>query len=133
MRLCIPRQAIDAMISHARADAPNECCGLLLGTGSIVHEVIAARNARRSPTRYEIHPADHFAAIRRARAIGQAVIGGYHSHPRGPSVPSETDAAEVNDPSLVHIIVSLERDPPVVSAFSWAGRNFVPIDLVPVA
>ncbi len=132
MTLQVRQSAMDRMIAHARADAPDECCGLLLGTSGLVHEAIAARNLRRSPTRYEIDPADHFSAIRRARAAGQAVIGAYHSHPRGPSVPSATDAAELHDSSLTHVIVSLATDPPSVAAFQWTAGNFAAIDLVPV-
>jgi proteasome lid subunit RPN8/RPN11 len=132
MKLRVRQQIIDRMIAHARADLPNECCGLLLGVGDLVHDAVAARNLRRSPTRYEIDPADHISAIRRARQSGQSVLGAYHSHPRGPSIPSATDAAEMSDPSMTHVIVSLESEPPSVAAFAWADGNFVAIDFVPV-
>ena len=33
MRLRVVREVHDAMIAHARAEHPNECCGLLLGDG----------------------------------------------------------------------------------------------------
>ena len=131
MRLRVPQGTIDRMIAHARADEPNECCGLLLGVDEVVHDAVAARNIRSSATQYEIDPADHIAAIRRARASGQSVLGAYHSHPRGPSHPSERDAAEMSDPSMRHVIVSLASEPPVVGAFAWVDGNFVAIDLVP--
>ena len=31
-RLLIPRSLLDAVLAHARAELPNECCGLLAGT-----------------------------------------------------------------------------------------------------
>ena len=133
MALQVRQQAIDRMIAHALAEAPNECCGLMLGADGVVREAIAARNLHRSPTQYRIDPADHFSTIRRARATGQTVIGAYHSHPRGPSIPSATDAAELTDPTLTHVIVSLATEPPSVLAFEWTGGNFAAIDLVPVA
>jgi proteasome lid subunit RPN8/RPN11 len=131
--LRISRDVLDRVIAHARAEAPDECCGLLLGTGDRLHEAVPAHNVRRSPTRFQIDPADHFAAIRRARVTAQTVIGAYHSHPRGPSVPSPTDAAELHDTSLIHVIVSLAEDPPPVSAFRWTEGNFATVDLVPEA
>jgi proteasome lid subunit RPN8/RPN11 len=130
--LRIRRSALDDLIAHARTEAPNECCGLLLGATDSVDRVMRARNVRQSPTRYEVDPADHFAAIRLARSTGQLVLGAYHSHPRGPLYPSPTDAAEINDPTLVHVIVSLASDPPAAAAFRWEAGNFAPVDLVPV-
>jgi proteasome lid subunit RPN8/RPN11 len=130
--LRVRQGVLDEVIAHARADAPDECCGLLLGGADILDLSVPTRNVRRSPTRFEIDPADHFAAIRLARSTGRLVCGAYHSHPRGPAVPSPTDAAELSDSSLVHVIVSLETHPPSVRAFRWRNGNFVRIDLVPV-
>jgi proteasome lid subunit RPN8/RPN11 len=132
MALRVRQHAIDQMVAHARAEAPNECCGLLLAADALVTDAVAARNLRRSPSRFQIDPADHFAAIRRARETSRDIVGAYHSHPRGPSVPSATDAEELNDPTLAHVIVSLATEPPSVRAFEWADGNFMAIDLVPV-
>lgn len=131
-RLRIRRSALDDVIAHARAEVPNECCGLLLGDRESIDRVMRARNVRQSPTQYEVDPADHFAAIRLARATGQLVLGAYHSHPRGPLRPSSTDAAELNDPTLIHLIVSLATEPPAAAAFRWDAGNFASVDLVPV-
>ena len=57
-----------AIVSHARATAPAECCGLLLGHGDTITEARPARNiADDTFRRYLIDPADHLAAIRDAR------------------------------------------------------------------
>jgi proteasome lid subunit RPN8/RPN11 len=130
-RVRIRRDVIEAVIAHARREAPNECCGLLLGGRDEIVESYAARNVCGSATRFLIDPRDHFDAIRRARASGRVVRGAYHSHPRGPSRPSETDAAQMNDPSLLHMIVSLHADEPRIRLFEWTGGNFVAVDLVP--
>jgi proteasome lid subunit RPN8/RPN11 len=96
-----------AILAHARAEAPNECCGLLVGAGLAVAGAVPARNVRASPTRFLIDPADHFRTIRLARLAGLRVIGAYHSHPASDPVPSATDLAESHDAELVHMIVSL--------------------------
>src|SRR4051812_18363120 len=99
----IDREALMAIVAHARRDAPNECCGLLIGkpAESSFHilEAIPVSNGAADPARrYEISPVDYFAQIRRCRRINAsqadnfAVVGAYHSHPRGGPEPSETDA-----------------------------------------
>jgi proteasome lid subunit RPN8/RPN11 len=100
----IDREALTAIVAHARRDAPNECCGLLVGrpakTGVHVLEAVPAVNGAADPTRrYEISPVDYFAQITRCRRISAAqsetfaVLGAYHSHPRRGPEPSETDTA----------------------------------------
>src|SRR5436190_23603877 len=76
----IDRDALTAIVAHARRDAPNECCGLLVGrpgsaAGAPLHvmEAIPASNGAADPTRrYEISPVDYFAQIRRCRRINEA-------------------------------------------------------------
>ena len=113
----LPRAVLEAIVAHARAEAPLECCGLLIGSADSIEESYPVENTRRSPVAFEVDPAGHFSAIRRARGLGRAVIGAYHSHPRSPAVPSETDVREANDPEFVHVIVSLALDRPEVRAF----------------
>ena len=64
----IRKEILDQIVAHAVEDLPNECCGLLLGTAGIIEDAARARNTKRSRTRFQVEPADHFAAIRRARA-----------------------------------------------------------------
>ncbi len=119
----LPASVLRDIVAHARRTAPEECCGLLLGsagnTGSTgspldvedadvqVEGSVPARNLRRSPTRYLVDPADHFAAIRTARQQGRAVIGAYHSHPAGPPDASATDEREASDTDFLYVIVSV--------------------------
>ena len=128
----IRQEILDQIVAHAVEELPNECCGLLIGTPDIVEDAARARNAKRSRTRFQVEPADHFAAIRRARAAGFEIIGAYHSHPSGPSGPSETDRTRLTDPTMFHVIVSLAHGTRTVGAFRLADGNFSPLELVPV-
>jgi proteasome lid subunit RPN8/RPN11 len=74
--------------------------------GTILRSV-AATNLAPGPTSYLIDPADHFAAIRTARAEGFEVLGAYHSHPGGEAIPSRRDIAEAADASFIYLIVSV--------------------------
>jgi len=127
----IRRAVLDEIVAHARADAPLECCGLLLGAGEEIEETCPAANLRGSPVAFLVDPADHFAAIRRARARGRTVIGAYHSHPRAPAVPSPTDIAEANDPAWLHVIVSLEAPEPDVRAYRISDGRVDAVPLIP--
>ena len=99
------------MIAHARAEAPRECCGLLIGTRDSAVRSFRAKNLAPAATRYFIDPHDHFRALRLARTEGLQVIGAYHSHPASDPIPSPTDIAEANSGSeFVYVIVSLVKD-----------------------
>jgi proteasome lid subunit RPN8/RPN11 len=129
----IRQQVIDDVVAHARTEAPNECCGLLAGSIELIDQSIPAHNVKASPTAYLVDPADHFAAIRRLRAEGRAIIGAYHSHPRSEAVPSEADVSEAHYPEFVYLIVSLANpDAPDLRAYEIKDGNFTPIGLVPL-
>jgi len=128
----IRQTALDRIVAHALEEKPNECCGLLIGSLELVQDVMRARNLRKSPTKFQVEPADHFAAIRRARAAGLEVVGAYHSHPNGPSGPSETDRLRLNDPTMVHVIVSLAHGTRTVRAFRFQEGNFSQLEFVPI-
>jgi proteasome lid subunit RPN8/RPN11 len=123
--------AREAMIAHARDEAPLECCGLLLGAPGVVEEAVRARNLRRSRTAYLVDPADHFALIRRGRKEGRTIVGAYHSHPRSPAVPSPADLREAQFPEFLYVIVSL-ADPcaPDVRGYRLTRDAFIPATLL---
>jgi proteasome lid subunit RPN8/RPN11 len=137
--ICISRSAVEALIAHAKAEAPRECCGLLLGKPGLVKRAVPAANLRASETSYLIDPRDHFAAIRAAREAGQDVIGGYHSHPRSEALPSPTDVADSVGPDFLYVIAApAVRGGWRLGAFIiYPGDpregNFIESPLVPVA
>ena len=95
------------LLTHARNEAPLECCGLLIGTKEQVVRSARDQTLCQSPTRYRVDPVDHFEAIRTARNEGLEVVGAYHSHPVSLPQPSETDLSQANYPHFVYVIVSL--------------------------
>ncbi len=121
------------MITHARREAPHECCGLLVGQGSRVDACVPVRNVSPEPaTRYSIDPAAHIAARRRLRGTDREVVGCYHSHPASPAVPSRTDIADASYPEFVWVIVSLAQPgEPDVAAFLLADGRFSRVAIAP--
>ena len=121
------------IIGHARAAAPRECCGILIGAGDAVSEAVRARNvAESSATRFQIDPKDHIDARREARQRGLEVLGFYHSHPTSAATPSEIDRALASYPDHLYLIVGLAVDPPEVRVFAFDNGNFREHPLVTV-
>ena len=114
----VDRQALAAIAAHARAEAPRECCGLLVGCEGRIVEAVALPNVDPSPERrFEVDPRDHINLRRSLRGSGQSIAGVYHSHPASPPTPSPSDVAEALYPDFIHLIVSLLEDPPEVRAY----------------
>jgi proteasome lid subunit RPN8/RPN11 len=127
-------RALDAIVTHARQTAPDECCGLLLGQGDAIVDAVRAQNLAGEPAvRFLIDPADHFAARRTARERGLEVVGFYHSHPNSPAEPSERDLAEFTYAGHLYLIVSLRADPAEISLFRFDTGSFRRASFVAVA
>jgi proteasome lid subunit RPN8/RPN11 len=74
-----------AMLGHARASYPEECCGVMLGSasnaGGMVHlSVRLANSAGSKAVRYELRVEDLARAGAEADARGMQLLGIYHSH-----------------------------------------------------
>ena len=107
MVLEVTSGVIATLLADAVRTAPDECCGLLLGSAGRVEEAHPAVNVAPDPARhFEIDPAALFAAHRASRAGGLQLIGYYHSHPAGHPVPSATDCAHASGDSRIWAIIA---------------------------
>ena len=102
------------VLREARAASPRECCGLIEGVrdGAVVRATVLhpARNLSPKAERFEIDPADHFQALRTARARGHDIVGCYHSHPNGKAEPSPRDADGAAERDFVWLIAATAPD-----------------------
>lgn len=96
MAVVISSGLIERIVALAAAEPVREVCGLLLGEGDRIDDILPATNIAADPARaFEVDPVILFNAIRHARAGGPAVIGCYHSHPSGDVMPSKRDCAMI--------------------------------------
>jgi proteasome lid subunit RPN8/RPN11 len=109
--MVISRADRDSLVEHARDEAPNECCGYARARDGRVEEVFRAENLRRSPYGYELDPRSLLAANELDDQGFEVVI--YHSHPRSPAEPSQTDINLAHYPHWRYVIVSLDGEPAV--------------------
>ena len=106
----LTRQMVEQIVAQARAEAPNEACGYVAGSGDKAELLIPMRNVDASPEHYSFDPKEQFAAARQARAAGLDLIGVYHSHPATPPRMSQEDIRLANDSSVVYLIYSLAQE-----------------------
>ncbi|MXO58143.1 peptidase [Altererythrobacter salegens] len=103
----VTRGAFERLLAEAKAAAPNEACGLLLGHRGHIEAVVLAQNVHPDPaTHFEIDPQALIDAHRAARSGGPEVIGYYHSHPTGGAEPSPADIAGAENDGKVWAIVA---------------------------
>ena len=92
--LTLTPSQMDAMRRHLVAEAPREACGVLAGKDGLVDVVLPIRNAAASRVRYQMDPKAQLRAFAQIEEAGQELLAIFHSHPKGPSVPSPTDIKE---------------------------------------
>jgi [CysO sulfur-carrier protein]-S-L-cysteine hydrolase len=105
----------DRIVAAARADYPNEMCGLVIGDapaaeGGRAHRFEHVRNEAASPFRYEIHPDDLLRLTIETDDADQVFWGIVHSHTHTPAVPSPTDVGLAFYPDSLYLLVSLSED-----------------------
>jgi proteasome lid subunit RPN8/RPN11 len=106
------------MITHAQADAPNECCGIIAGEEGRAVKLFRAKNAEASPWRYSVEPKDLFRIFRETEENGWSFLAIYHSHTASEAYPSPTDVRLAFWPEAYYVLVSLQdADKPAVRAF----------------
>jgi proteasome lid subunit RPN8/RPN11 len=124
-----PEQARD-ILEHARAEAPNEACGLLLGQGGAVTEIVRTRNDDPDPHNgFVVSPRDLFAVLNRVEQQSLELVGVYHSHPTGHPIPSERDIREAHYPDAAQLIVGLAGPEPEIAAWRIDSGRVSRIDL----
>lgn len=116
-RLLLPRAIYDDMIAQARAEMPNECCGILAGKivtsdtriiGCVEHRYPLA-NALNSPVEYSAN-AQQLLQIEKDKRVRQIeTLAIYHSHPTTHAVPSAKDRERwFQGDDVICLIVSLQ-------------------------
>jgi [CysO sulfur-carrier protein]-S-L-cysteine hydrolase len=122
---------IDEIVAHALEDRPNECCGMVSGSGGTATEVFRARNALASPFSFDMEPSDQFAIYTKIEDRGEDILAIYHSHTKSPAEPSQSDRNNARSwPDPVWLIVSLaDPDNPTVRGWDMRDGNVAEIDL----
>jgi proteasome lid subunit RPN8/RPN11 len=105
----------EAIVALARAEYPNEACGLIVGDvaaadGGRALRFVPTRNKAASPYRYEIDPQDLLRLTIETDDADEVFWGIVHSHTHTPAVPSPTDIGLAFYPDALYVLVTLSED-----------------------
>jgi len=115
----IDRERLDAIVAHARRDAPDECCGIVGARDGVAVFVMELENTEHSPLRFNVSSVDILRAFNAMEDAGVEHVGIYHSHTRSAPYPSQTDISQAALwPGIEWLIVGLTRGTdPVVRSY----------------
>ncbi|RMI32560.1 Mov34/MPN/PAD-1 family protein [Nocardia stercoris] len=110
--LVIRADLVAAMVAHARADHPDEACGIIAGPeGSDRPErIVPMINAERSPTFYRFDSGEQLKIWREMDDNDEEPVVVYHSHTATEAYPSRTDISFASEPNAHYVLIST-RDP----------------------
>jgi [CysO sulfur-carrier protein]-S-L-cysteine hydrolase len=110
--LTITAELRDKIIAHARADHPDEACGVIAGPAGSDTPVrfIAMLNAERSPTFYRFDSMEQLRVWREMDDQDEEPVVIYHSHTATEAYPSRTDISYASEPGA-HYVLASTRDP----------------------
>jgi len=87
----VPEEIRAELAEHARAESPNEACGLVAFRDGVAERYIRGRNSARSPYRFELD-VDPESWFLEDDGFELAVL---HSHLSSPPRPSRTDVENI--------------------------------------
>lgn len=119
----IPQPIYDEMLEHARAEVPNECCGLVGGRDGSAVTYYPATNTEGSPFRYNLDPTDQFRIMMEMEDKGEELAAIYHSHTKSAAYPSQTDINLATYPGVVYLIASLKDGEEPLRGFTIADEQ----------
>jgi proteasome lid subunit RPN8/RPN11 len=125
----IARRLFDELVAHARADAPNECCGMIASRDGEAVAVHRATNTAASPLRYVIDGKEQYQIQTAIEDAGLDLGAIYHSHTRSAPEPSETDINLAFYPETLYVIVGVKDEEPDVRAWSIVDGKVTPAPL----
>jgi [CysO sulfur-carrier protein]-S-L-cysteine hydrolase len=118
--LSIRRELHDEIVAHARADHPDEACGVIAGPAGNDHpdRFIPMMNAERSPTFYRFDSMEQFQVWKEMDDRDEEPVVIYHSHTATEAYPSRTDVSYASEPNAHYVLVST-RDPDTIDFRSY--------------
>ena len=103
---------VDAIVAHARADHPDEACGIIAGPEGSDRptRLVPMTNAERSPTFYRFDSGEQLRLYKELAAADEEIVVVYHSHTGTEAYPSRTDISYAGEPQAHYVLVST-REP----------------------
>ena len=118
----------NAIIAHAKKEAPNEACGILAGPPTPrlrrvneirkVTKVYRMTNTDKSSATFFMDSKEQLKVMKEIRNRGLEMVGIYHSHTETDACPSAHDVELAYYPEASYVIVSIrDKNNPSVRSF----------------
>lgn len=121
MKVVLKKEDYEKMVAHAKANLPEEACGLIAGCDHEgireIKKVYLIENVDHTNEHFTISPKDQLKAIKDMRSLGLKPLGNWHSHPESPSRSSQEDIRLAYDVKASYLILSLMEEEPVLHSF----------------
>jgi len=124
--LTIDQGIYDAIVAHARADHPDEACGVVAGPAGSDRPArfVPMANAERSPTFYTFDSIEQFKVWKEMDDRDEEPVVIYHSHTATEAYPSRTDTDLASEPNAHYVLVST-RDADGLGDFQFRSYRIV--------
>ncbi|CAN5599134.1 M67 family metallopeptidase [soil metagenome] len=122
--LKLPDHHREAIIQHARDEAPRECCGVIGGREGVLTTFHRVTNRAEGNRLYMMDDEELYAVTRELTNRNEDPLVIYHSHPESPAHPSKTDVEMAFYPDSFYVICSLENlAEPYLRAFTIVDEH----------
>lgn len=101
--MTLPSGSLAELRGLADEAAPKEACGILLGSGSLVDQIVPIRNVAPGDAEFVMDPDELFDVLSRR----DDVVGSWHSHPTSTAVLSNADR-EGSPTGWFQVVVGIE-------------------------
>ena len=127
----LDRGFYDEIVAQARAEVPNEACGLIAGKEGVPVRLYPMRNADESPVTYRFDAREQYRVMTEIEDEGLEIFAIYHSHTHTEAYPSATDRARAHRedpvtgelsvwfPGTRYLILSLAGPEPILRGFTF--------------
>jgi [CysO sulfur-carrier protein]-S-L-cysteine hydrolase len=119
--LTIDASILEAIVTHARRDHPDEACGVVAGKmgSDRPQRLVEMENAERSSTFYRFDSMEQLRVWREMDERDEEPVVIYHSHTATEAYPSRTDISYAGEPGAHYLLVST-RDPRITEVRSFS-------------
>lgn len=123
--LVVPYWFMNRMRQHVSQSPAEEVCGLLAGdTTGLVRRCYKIENILHRADRFKMEPTAQFKVLMQIERSSYRLLAIYHSHPKGPPHPSETDLMEFYYPEAYSIIWSQNNNVWQCRVFLIDGKTY---------
>lgn len=131
MAIRIPHSVAKTIVDDARAQFPNEACGLIAGDGKTIQSAIPLSNVAPSKrSSFSFEPSQQLEALKSLDVENLVWMGVYHSHPNSAAIPSIADLEGASDHGLLHLIVSLQKSKAELQLWRIGTSGVAPVELI---